>query len=273
MGRVVLGVGKRTNYPYYMEYAAVNVYSIEELCYCLYENAFLLSQDIVTIPLIDWIAEECDLKELADKLYPCVNVQGSLDNFVTMILEYTAYYPAEKVRVIHTFLKQNEKLPEIEKKLLYADYLLQNQKYTAAIKEYQMLLDKAEDAERRGNIYHSIGVAYAGLFLFEEAAGYFQKAYAAAGYTESYRQYLAAKRMYLTEQEYILFIAERKEAFDTSLLLERQIESLQEKWQESSIKKKFEDLEKAKHNAKECCVFMDEMTEQIKAEYRTMVIR
>ena len=240
MGRAVLCVGKRTNTPFYIEYAAVNVYSIEELCYCLYENAFLLSQDMVTKQLVDWIAEQCELTELAKELYPCVNMPGSLDTFVTTILEYTAYYSPEKIRAVHTFLKQNENLPEIEKKTLYADYLLQNQKYTAAIKEYQILCEMAEDAERLGSICHNMGVAYAGLFLFEEAAIYFEKAYEAAGYIESYRQYLAAKRMQLSEQEYILFIAERKEAYDTSLLLEKQIEQLQEQWKESPQKKQLD---------------------------------
>ncbi|MBQ8591363.1 MAG: hypothetical protein IJ485_01230 [Lachnospiraceae bacterium] len=275
MGRAVLSVGNCTDYPYYIEYAAVNVYSIEELCYCLYENAFLLTQDIVSRQLVDWIGEYCGLTELAEDLYPCLNVSDSLDTFVTMILEYTAYYPAEKIHAIHTFLKQNEKLPPIEKKTLYADYLLQNQKYTAAIKEYQLLCEMTDEEERLGSIYHNAGVAYAGLFLFEEAASYFEKAYRTAGHMESYRQYLAAKRLLLSEQDYILFIAERKEAYDTSLLLERQIEQLQEKWKDSPRKKQFAELArtKAERGSGRGYALMDEMTEQIKTEYRAMVIR
>lgn len=275
MGRAILNVGQIAENPYYMEYAAVNVYSVEELCYCLYENAFLLNHDIVNRQLIAWIEEECGLKELAGKLSSCMNAPGSLDAFVTAILEYTAYYRPEEIHEVHMRLQQNENLPPLERKILYADYLLKSAKYTAAIQEYRALCDISEDGEQLGTLYHNMGAAYAGLFLFREAAACFKRAYEEAGRIESYRQYLAANRMLLPEQEYILFIADKKEAYDTSLLLEKRMEQLHEQWEVSPLRKRFEmlALTKEEYGSSRSSAMMDEMTEQIKAEYRAMVIR
>lgn len=275
MGRAMVSVGQTAQKPYYMDYAAVNVYTIEELCYCLHENAFLLNQDIVNRQLIAWIDEECGLTELARQLTPCLHIHASLAAFVTAILEYTAYYRPEEIHEVHMLLKQNENLPPLERKALYADYLLQNRKYSAAIQEYRMLRELAEEGEQLGLLYHNMGTAYAGLFLFEEAAVCFEKAYANAGRIESYRQYLAAQRMHLPEQDYIALIAEQKEAYDTSLLLEKQIEQLQGEWESSALHRQFETLAltKEEYGSQRSCALMDEMTEQIKAEYRAMVIR
>lgn len=259
MGKAILSVGKCTDHPYYMTYAAVNVYSIEELCYCLYENAFLLDSDIVNGQLIDWIGEQCGLEELAKDLKRFVNVANAVCDFVTTILEYTAYYKAEDIYKVHTLLKENETLDPLERKTVCADHMLKNCKYPEAVKEYQRLAGMTEDTERLSKLYHNTGVAYAGMFLFGEAAVYFLKAYETAGRIESYRQYLAAKRMQLSEQDYILFIAERKEAYDTSLLLERQIEEIKEAWQDSAEKKRLEALA------------LEDVTEQMKAQYRAMI--
>ncbi len=48
------------------------VHSMEELCYCLKENAFLLDLSIMNDKLVDWIGEECKVWELAKQLYPMV---------------------------------------------------------------------------------------------------------------------------------------------------------------------------------------------------------
>lgn len=261
MGRAILSAGQCADIPYYMTYAAVNVYSVEELCYCLHENAYLLDADIVNKQLADWLAEQCGLEELSKELYRFIGTPNATDAFVTAILEYAAYYPPEEIHSIHLILKENETLNPFDRKMVRADHLLKNRKYAESIKEYKKLSDMTDDTERLGKLYHNLGVSYAGLFLFEEAAAYFLQAYETAGRIESYRQYLAAMRMHLSEQDYILFIAERKEAYDTSLLLERRIEQIKEAWNTS------------KGKAKLAATSLEDMTEQMKAEYRAMIIR
>ncbi len=275
MGRVLLGVGKTAKIPYYMEYAAVNVYTMEELCYCLYENAFLLGPGVADKTLTAWIEKECGLPDLAGRLGAYLNMPGSLEAFVIEILEYTAYYRPEEIETMRTLLKQHEDLSPSARRALYADYLLRSKNYAAAVREYQALCEMPGGAGELGRLYHNMGAAYAGLFLFGEAASCFWQAYETAGSMESYRQYLAAERMRLPEREYVALAAQKKEAYDIAQLLEKQIEQFREEWESSFLYRQLATLSLTKQELGSGAsnAVMDEMIEQIKAEYRAMALR
>ena len=68
MGRPILCIGTYAKNPFHIEKIGKNVYCIEELCYCIVQNAFLLDEDSFNKELFDWIAVECSLDELADEL-------------------------------------------------------------------------------------------------------------------------------------------------------------------------------------------------------------
>lgn len=70
MGKVLLSTGAYAKTPYYLEGLGVRVYSAEELCYVLKEDAFFLDRSIVDRKLIRWIEEELMLPKLAAALYP-----------------------------------------------------------------------------------------------------------------------------------------------------------------------------------------------------------
>ena len=59
MGRVLLCLGRYARNPYFVERAYVNVYSVEELCYCLIRNAYLVDEEIMDENLPDWLEREC----------------------------------------------------------------------------------------------------------------------------------------------------------------------------------------------------------------------
>ena len=65
-----LCVGEYCETAYNIEELEIRVYCMEELCYCLKENAFLLDMSIMNDKLVDWIGEECRVRELAKQLYP-----------------------------------------------------------------------------------------------------------------------------------------------------------------------------------------------------------
>ena len=71
---------------------------------------------------------------------------------------------------------------------------------------------------------HNMGVAYAKLFMFEQASQWFLKAYEADGAAESLKLYLASVRLYSEDKEYISFIAEHPEYHNTSLQVEKRME-------------------------------------------------
>ena len=58
LGKVLLSTGAYAKTPYYLEGLGIRVYSAEELCYVLKEDAFFLDRSIVDRKLIRWIEEE-----------------------------------------------------------------------------------------------------------------------------------------------------------------------------------------------------------------------
>ncbi|CDF08030.1 putative uncharacterized protein [Firmicutes bacterium CAG:95] len=102
---------------------------------------------------------------------------------------------------------------------------MQNNRHLMALREYEDLNRELPDTENalRPAIYHNMGYAYAGLFMFDIAAKYYKRAYEMSKDEESGVQYLSSLRSYLSEEEYIRFIAEHSEYHELSLELEKKI--------------------------------------------------
>ncbi len=226
MGNIILGTGTYAETPYFFDKTYVNLYSAEELCYCLVENAELLDMEIVNEKLARWLDEQCGLPQLAHALYALVNQKGSPGAYVGTILEYVGLYPAEDIVRIENIIKNNAGLSPYEKQKAKADYMLQNQKYVIAAEQYEAMLAQMpeEETELRGRVRHNLGVAKAKMFLFAYAAEEFLAAYQISGSPESLKEYLVAKRMCSTDKEYIDFIAQNPNYHEMSLQVERLVE-------------------------------------------------
>lgn len=246
--RISVCVGNYATTPYYINGLEVRVYCMEELCYCLRENAFLLDLSLLNESLVEWIDRECGVQELAQELYPMVRKQGSLSAFVTLILEYVGLYDGNTVREVERVLKEGSGLSSIEKRKKQIDYLVRKRKYTAAIRGYDGLLSCwQEEAEHgmevpkgkvKADILHNKGVTMAYMMEYKDAADCFKKAYELEPSVEHYRSYLAAKRMELTDEAYLAFVAEQPDSYELSLQLESEIENLRNTFreQESGVK-------------------------------------
>lgn len=240
--RVSVCVGNYATTPYYIAGLGVQVYCMEELCFCLRENAFLLDISLLNEALVDWIDEACGVKDLAKELYSMVRKQGSLSAFVTMVLEYVGLYDTVTIREVERVLKEGSGLCNIEKRKKQIDYLVRKKKYVTAIYEYDELLAKwKEEAELgmempvgkvKADILHNKGVAMAYMMEYRDAADCFREANEIAPSQEHYCAYLAAKRMELSEGDYLSFVAELPDSFELSLKLEKKIEELTENFRE-----------------------------------------
>lgn len=226
MSQIILATGAYAAKPYYVEKFYVNLYSIEELCYLLIDKAEMLDQDVMQRDLVQWLDEQCGLNELAHTLYSLLNQNGSLVAFVGTILEYVNLYPEEVIAQTGQTVKSNEGLNPYERKKAKADYMLQNRKYFMALKQYYSLLEQMPETDKilRGAVLHNMGVACAGMFMFEQAAGWFMQAYGQDRNEESLEMYLMSLRMHYEDKEYITFIADHPEYHDVSLRVERQME-------------------------------------------------
>lgn len=240
--RVSVCVGDYAKTPYCLPGIEMNVYCMEELCYCMKENAFLLDPALMNDGLLHWIEQECGLKELARALHPLVHRQGSLSAFVGMMLKFTGLYTEAEAMEVEQVLKQGAGLSRIEKRKSQVDYLVKKKKYLSAIREYDNLTVKWRELEEKGeplpavnclsSILHNKGVALAGLMLYDRAADCFLAAYETDQDPDCYRDFLAAKRMTLTEEEYVAFAAERAENYGHTLNLEKELELLLGEWEQ-----------------------------------------
>lgn len=232
MSNVCFCVGKRAEKPYYMEKVCVSLYSIEELCYFLRENAYLIEPDICDHRLAEWIGRECGLPELAKKLEGFLRIKAGMDDFAGVILDYTGYYPPEERERIKNVMRINAAMNVYERRKARADYFLSHKRYALAVQEYEAVLAKLGNSDPilSGNIYHNLGVCHAGLFSFGRAAECFQKAAAVSTDRESALQYLAAMRLLLQENEYVPYLAEHPELFEDSLELEERVQRAEQAW-------------------------------------------
>ncbi len=234
--RASVCVGEYATTPYYMLGLDIPVYCMEELCYCLKENAFLLDVSLMNDTLLEWISVCCGLNELARELSRLVHKQGTLSAFVCMIMEYVGLFDEADISKVENVLKQGAGLSNIEKRKIHIDNLVRKKKYVAALRGYDALLLKWQDMENspaivKAAILHNKGVALTGLMLYGQAADVFWQAYEISNSEEHFMAFLAAKRMELSESDYIAFVAEFTEQYHITLALEKKIELLQKEWQ------------------------------------------
>ncbi len=242
--RVSVCVGNYAKTPYCIPGLEINVHCMEELCYCMRENAFLLDLSFMDDGLIEWIERECELKELAKALHPLVHRKGSLSSFAVMILEFVGFYDSDTIREVERVLKQGAGLSSIEKRKSQIDYLVRKRKYSDAIYGYDLLIKKWEEQEAQGDvlpavsclaaILHNKGVAYAGLMYYDMAADLFMQAYEKDRKDEYYIEYLAAKRMMLSENDYVAFVSGNPENYRFTLELEKRMEQISGEWEQQT---------------------------------------
>lgn len=232
-GRVFVPIGNRAQTPYYVKNADIHVYSLEELCYVICENAFVLEDSLVDRDLVSWIDHSLGLKDLAKSLHELMNQNGSAGALAGIILDYTGNYDTRQVNYVENILQTGSGLTTYEKRRHHADYMLSVGKYIRAVEEYQELLGDMPDADRKfhGDVLCNMGTALANLFLYQEAADAFARAADLLPEDQTIIQaYLAAVRMYAPTEEYIRFISAHPEWNRASMALEADVSTLERDW-------------------------------------------
>ena len=181
MGELLLCHETIASLPYYAEGAGVNIYSMEELCYYIAGNTYILDSSFMNEELCTWIEKQMGLYKLAERLRNLIRSQGLFSDFVLAILEQTGYSTMQEMQDVILTLRQMEEKSDFECGKIRADQLMEKKKYLGAIYEYKRLL-ASSDAEQEsnllvGNIWHNLGTAYARLFLFEESAKCYDRAH------------------------------------------------------------------------------------------------
>lgn len=205
MSQLYLSMGSLSKTPYYLSGLGLNIYSMDELCFYLVKDSYILDNDLLDSKLCDYIEDQLNLKNIADIMRELIGRNAPLGELVTTLLETTGYCDDEEIKRIRQILVDNASLSFASKRKKRGDNLVEAGKYTRAIEEYQYVLSnvKIEDEpELCSAIYHNIGSAYAQMFLMDKAIEYYKKAYDVNHDKESLTLYLAAKRMKMRGDEF-----------------------------------------------------------------------
>ena len=197
---------KQAAKPYFIENISTNIYSIEELCYYLYENVFLIDDTIVNEVLCDWIRDELGLKKLYRVLYEHLDKQDGTANFIMPLFREIGYLAPEQMRAFQEQLGRLEVQPEDTRQKLKGDYLVRCGMYANAVNEYFQILERQSPgslgAQFYAGIWNNLGCAFARMFRFEDAANCFLEAWKLTRTREMLRKYVSTLPLYLEDAQY-----------------------------------------------------------------------
>lgn len=197
---------KQAEKPYYIENIRTGIYSLEELCFYLYHNIYLIDDSIINEELCDWIRDELGLTRLYRQLYEQLEKQDGAAFFVLPIFREAGYLPHSEMRAFQEKLSKLEVQSEDMKQKLRGDYLVKERMFARAIGEYRRILKRRNPGKLGTQFYaavlNNMGAAYAGLFQFEQASECFYESYDLMKTKEAFRKYISTLPLFLDEEEY-----------------------------------------------------------------------
>ncbi|MCD8338163.1 MAG: hypothetical protein LUD18_13030 [Lachnospiraceae bacterium] len=241
---------RQANQPYYIENIRTSIYSLEELCFYLYNNICLIDESIINEKLCDWIRDELHLTRLYRQLYEQLEKietakertaraasgsaarhpsagsrpqegarkgkvpEANVASFVFPIFREAGYLNGQEMRDFQDKMAKLEVQSDEMKQKLRGDYLVREKMYARAVWVYRQILKNRNPGKLGSQFYaavwNNLGTAYAGLFRFEEAAECFQESYHLMKTKETFRKYVSALPLFLSEEEYQLRLIEAK---------------------------------------------------------------
>lgn len=213
MSGYILCQTRRASTPFFIENISLNIYSIEELCYYLYNNLYLVDETLVNEKLCAWIENELYLPALASKLRRQLGKYMDIADVVYPVFKEINYLTYEELKSLNVRLQRMNTETAITRDKKKGDSMIRNGMYVNAIKVYQKLIETCEAAikEKQGDeivqgsadaelyllpsVYHNLGCAYAHLFQMEKAVECFEGALKYDWKESRLMTYLCAFRM------------------------------------------------------------------------------
>lgn len=206
MGSLILCHKKKAKQPYEITRIHLSIYSIEELCYYICNNLYLIDHTIMNSQICDWISDELELRDLGKKLKDELSKNCSEEQYVLTILKESNIYASSEINKIQHILEQLQDQNEVEREKYKADSLFKSGEYASAALVYQSILNKEWDdsleKEFYGHVYACLGTAYGRLLLYEEAAKMYYKAYQICEEPEQLKVYLYCCYRAFPEEQY-----------------------------------------------------------------------
>lgn len=237
MGAVRLCMHESAKTPFYVEATGIRLYSIEELAYYLYENIYLVDEQLMEEKLYSWIEAELGLSKLAERLRSGRSMGNHIYNQVMTILQASGYYSEHELGELSEKIRNISGMQAQERMKCKADELMQNENYWSAIAEYERILGIRQSSrlgvEFYAAIWNNLAGCYARLFLFEKAAACFENAYQFRKIPEYKEKAYEARKLSVYGQE-------NAEKLSEDQISREMIEQTENLWKELEDKSKAE---------------------------------
>ena len=129
MAGVYKSLYRRANKPFYIDRVSLRIYSVEELCYIITENAELIEKDIFSRDLAIWLEGECGARELAAEIIKLITSDARLVQFVKVILECAPYISDEEKNEIYEIIRDMVSSDIYHRRKSHADFFLKKERY------------------------------------------------------------------------------------------------------------------------------------------------
>lgn len=230
---------RKARHPYYIESISTNIYTIEELCFYLKENIYLIDNTIMNERLCDWIKAELGLVRLYRRLYEQLEKEAGIGDFILPIFKEIDYLTNQEFQKLQAEISRIEVQPRDTRRKMKADYLVSYKMYRNAINEYYYILKERSPgnmgAQFYGTVLNNMAAAYARMFQFEDAAACLWQSYGLVRSNEVYRKYLSALYLSMNTAEYEKRLAELRVPKEQQEKIENQVLELMEKVRENPL--------------------------------------
>lgn len=277
MARVILCETTPATTSYIFPNTKIEVFSYEELCYYIYNNAALISQEFIGMGMFNWIENGLHLPDLAKTLRIKKEKESmDLTDLLTTILTYKEYYTIEEVKGFIYRLERMKGMSKPQFRKLQGDGFLRYHKYMKAISIYDEILEQNRDLKNEellGSLYHNKAVALAHNFEIREAMESYLKAYGYTGNQETIYEYLLLAATFYDRKE-VEVLAKFYNAED---MLEKIYDAISDGEADVTGSPIYNRMEKAiyhyeKNNLTDFNKRMDTVLEELKRDFREQTV-
>ena len=230
MSNLILCHEKTATHAYEITRIHIKIYTIEELCYYLCNNLYLIDYTIMNEQLCAWLEDDLGLPKLAEVLRDFIRTRGTVEKFVITILKFSSIYPESEMIRIQNVLEKLKSQKDVERQKYKGDNLLESGETEEAILVYQGILAEESDdsvgTKFYAQIYASLGAAYGRLFLYQESAKMYDRAYQMCGDTKLLKPYLYASYKYMTMPEYAILLTKNTMFAEINTQMRKEMEEI-----------------------------------------------
>ncbi len=270
---------RKADVPYRIADADINIYSIEEFAYYLYNNAYFVDDGFFNEGLCDYIDNNLNLPKVAQKLKYAMGQRMNFAELVMIIIKSSRYYSETEIKAFEKELKSISSKGMLERMKTRADMLFENGKLGSALKTYKNILNnnmyKRESNEFYAGVYLGIGKIEGRMFYFKEALEKFKHSYELKASDEALKAIinvkLAMKYSGLTED-----IDFTKENEINSELVLKCSEEVKDIWEQINNGTEYENLSQTfiydgRHNLDDYYENVQEVLDEWKNDYRSNI--